>query len=210
MNETPEIVAAILTGGKSKRMGKDKSALQIDDQTLLERTVDTIKASSITHISVSTNSSLTPRDSLSSVEYIKDVYPNKGPLSGIHSVISNYPSIDILVVPVDLPLLTANTLKTLIHHGSRSNYLLSYEQSIMPLYIPASLNVLGYLKEQLKQCDLNESMQSHNIKQKHLSIRQFVAAFANRQIELEDKSALFNVNTPKEWQKAVLIDKKLK
>jgi molybdopterin-guanine dinucleotide biosynthesis protein A len=210
MNETPEIIAAILTGGKSLRMGTDKSALQIDDQTLLQRTVGTIKACSIVHIGVSTNSSLTARDSLSGVEYIKDIYPNKGPLSGIHSVISHYPSSDILVVPVDLPLLTANTLKTLIRHGSRQNYMLNYEQSIMPLYIPASLNVLGYLEKQLKHCDLNESEQPQSEKQKHLSIRGFVAAFANKQIEVEDKSALFNVNTPKEWQKAVLMDKKLK
>ena len=37
------IVGAILAGGKSKRMGKDKSFLKLDNKLLIEHTLDKVK-----------------------------------------------------------------------------------------------------------------------------------------------------------------------
>ena len=37
------ILGAILAGGQSKRMGKDKLFLQLNDKTLIEHTIDKVK-----------------------------------------------------------------------------------------------------------------------------------------------------------------------
>ena len=46
------ILGAILAGGKSKRMGKDKLFLELNNKMLIEHTVD--KAVSYTHLTLPT------------------------------------------------------------------------------------------------------------------------------------------------------------
>ena len=38
------ILGAILAGGKSKRMGKDKLFLELNDKMLIEHTIDKVKS----------------------------------------------------------------------------------------------------------------------------------------------------------------------
>ena len=78
-----DITGIILSGGKSSRMGKNKSLLKIGDKTIIERMCDLMK-SLFTEIILITN---TPDDySFLDLTVYKDVYKHKGPLAGIHSV----------------------------------------------------------------------------------------------------------------------------
>ena len=73
--------ALILTGGKSSRMGTDKSKLEIGGVTLLERTIGLIKPlTESIYISVAHDD--TEQHPLPT---IKDLEPSPGPLGGLHA-----------------------------------------------------------------------------------------------------------------------------
>lgn len=90
--------AVILCGGKSRRMGRDKAELIIEDRTFLEHIIGELKGFEELILSV---------DSMEKeMKYtaVTDVYPNCGPMGGIHAALSACDSDALLVVPCDLPL----------------------------------------------------------------------------------------------------------
>ena len=78
--------AIILSGGKSSRMGTNKSHLKINGKSLIERTVELCR--SIFDESIIITNDIEEYVSLK-IKCYKDIYPNFGPLSGIHSGLVN-------------------------------------------------------------------------------------------------------------------------
>lgn len=78
------VSAVILCGGKSSRMGFDKSLLKIRNQYLIEEVYCSL-STIFSNVSLITNDpkKFDPLLSLSNVEKIKDNYFQKGPLGGI-------------------------------------------------------------------------------------------------------------------------------
>src|SRR5690242_16245466 len=79
-----DVIAFILAGGKSMRMGHDKALLILDGQTLLERAVELARA--VTN-QVWVVGDCQKYSSLGPV--IADVYAERGPLGGIHAAIAS-------------------------------------------------------------------------------------------------------------------------
>ncbi len=79
------VTGVILAGGKSSRMGINKSFLKIDDITLIERCYQLMK-SVFTKVVISTNDP-DQFDFINS-EKVKDIYGDFGPLSGIYSALN--------------------------------------------------------------------------------------------------------------------------
>jgi molybdenum cofactor guanylyltransferase len=99
----------ILAGGKSSRMGSNKSFLVLAGQTLLARALELVRA--ITP-DVRLVGEPTTLSSFGSV--ISDIFPARGPLGGIHSALASSSSDWNLVVGVDLPFLEARFLTYLV------------------------------------------------------------------------------------------------
>lgn len=109
-----EVAAVILAGGKSRRMrGTDKSALRIDNQSLLQR-ITNLMQNEFKTVLLNTNQQAdinipnTPR--------IQDLVPDGGPLEGITSTMAwlqaNKPDCEWLFsVSVDCPFLPKNLLQ---------------------------------------------------------------------------------------------------
>lgn len=91
---------AVLAGGKSSRMGKDKALLRLDNQTLLERTVGKLQ-NILSDVMIVSNESY--KHSLPNVRHITDIYQGRGPLGGIHSAIKNAVYEHVFIVACDLP-----------------------------------------------------------------------------------------------------------
>ena len=96
------IAGFILSGGQSRRMGRDKCELTLNGQTFVERISDRMApvTSSITVVG-----SLVSQSRLSQVA---DVYPGWGALGGVHSALANCLSEWALVVACDFPFVTTN------------------------------------------------------------------------------------------------------
>jgi molybdopterin-guanine dinucleotide biosynthesis protein A len=107
------LAAFILTGGKSSRMGEDKARLQLGGQTLLEIAIEKAKA-------VSTTVGIVGSREKFGVDAIEDVFPNCGPLGGIHAALK-HSSWDLnLILAVDTPFVEAAFLPFLAQQAEAS------------------------------------------------------------------------------------------
>ncbi|MBU2702361.1 molybdopterin-guanine dinucleotide biosynthesis protein A [Sporomusaceae bacterium BoRhaA] len=107
----------ILAGGHSSRMGRDKTLLKANRETLIERTVRVLGEVSDDLVIASNN---TNKYDLPGVTEVVDIYPEMGPLGGIHAGLLMAKYENSLVVSGDMPFLTADLLCYLLQ--SKQNY----------------------------------------------------------------------------------------
>jgi molybdopterin-guanine dinucleotide biosynthesis protein A len=103
--------AAILAGGHATRFGgRDKSALVVDGQTILQRQVATLRA-----VAGLQEILLVGRAApLSGVRSIADRVPDCGPLGGIHAALSDALCDTVFVLACDMPHVTAALITYLV------------------------------------------------------------------------------------------------
>ena len=99
----PAFSVLVLSGGKSSRMGRDKALLQLDGQTLLERSKRLGEALGAQQVLVSRNEP----------GFIQDLVHDAGPMAGIAAALPHCLTDWLLVLPVDMPLLTPAALEPL-------------------------------------------------------------------------------------------------
>jgi molybdopterin-guanine dinucleotide biosynthesis protein A len=96
----------VLVGGRSSRMGQDKSALTISGQTFLERL-----AGLIASVTGSVRIVGGKEKGSEQFERIPDVYPEWGALGGLHAALAASQKEWVAVVACDLPFVTAHLLE---------------------------------------------------------------------------------------------------
>ena len=94
----------ILAGGKSSRMGTDKALLELNGKTFIEQISKELEWFEEKIIAHGNTRELS--DTIWTV--ISDIYPNHGPLGGIHSALSVCQSDALFVVTCDMPLLKSS------------------------------------------------------------------------------------------------------
>lgn len=105
----------LLAGGKSARMGSSKAELLYEGKTFLEHMLDKAHALGIEKCYISGYSS-----QREDVQTVWDVYPNRGPLSGLHASLKAMDTPYCLVLPVDAPKLPLEILENLLRHHEQS------------------------------------------------------------------------------------------
>ena len=186
-----KIYGLILSGGKSTRMKKDKGALTYFNKNQTEHTKELISSLCET-VFISSRKEQEHEEFLKNKNQIHDIFPSVGPASGILSAMYTHPKVAWLVVACDLPYLTTETIKKLIDNRNPFKNATCY------------LNPTKNWPEPL--CTIYEP-------KAYLKIHQFLAhgqpcprkILFNSEIstlELEDKTALNNINTPEEYSKA--------
>ena len=100
-----ELTVQIMLGGPSKRMGTDKALVSLGGKTLLERAVDTWKdygASIQLSVGAPERKALAPKG----MTALADIYPDRGPLAGLHAGLRACTTSWMLSVGVNFPFLT--------------------------------------------------------------------------------------------------------
>jgi molybdenum cofactor guanylyltransferase len=116
MPTAADLAAFILAGGKSTRMGTDKAFLTFDGRTLLERAIDL--ARSVT-ADVRIVGDLTKFSAFGPV--VQDIFPNCGPLGGIHAALCAS-SVELsLMLAVDMPFVSSDLLRYLVERARNSS-----------------------------------------------------------------------------------------
>jgi molybdopterin-guanine dinucleotide biosynthesis protein A len=108
MTINKEITAIILAGGKSKRMGSDKSLLKLGDKTLIEHVVEAIRPY-VNSILIVTNNE-EKYNFIKNVSFVPDVEENQGPFIGLISGIRSIDTKWCFVTSCDMPLLDGNII----------------------------------------------------------------------------------------------------
>jgi phospholipid/cholesterol/gamma-HCH transport system ATP-binding protein len=110
-----DLTAFVLAGGKSSRMGGDKAFVSLDGQTLLARVL------ALAH-SVATDVRIVgdPAKFSSFAPVVEDVFPDCGPLGGIHAALRASPADLNLILAVDTPFVSLALLQYLITRAKSS------------------------------------------------------------------------------------------
>ncbi len=108
-----DITAVILSGGKSSRMGTNKSFLKIGDKTIIERLRDLLQ-SMFKDVILITND---PDDyKFLGLPIYEDIFRHRGPLAGIHSGLKHSKTNLNFIISCDLPLMTVEMINYLIDY----------------------------------------------------------------------------------------------
>jgi molybdenum cofactor guanylyltransferase len=109
--------AVLLAGGKSRRMGQDKSTILFRDAPLWQIQLDVLRKLQLQElfISAQTDPPWRPAD----IEFVPDDQPSRGPLSGIAAALSRINSGHLLVLAIDMPFMTESYLRTLCQKAER-------------------------------------------------------------------------------------------
>jgi molybdenum cofactor guanylyltransferase len=105
------ISAALLAGGESRRMGKDKATLLFRGKPLWQIQLDLLQKLEPTEIFVSarTDPAWRPPD----VQFVADDSPSRGPLSGLAAALAQMHAKHLLTLAIDMPFMTEKYLRFL-------------------------------------------------------------------------------------------------
>lgn len=172
-------IGALLAGGQSRRMGTDKALLPIGTGTLLDHMLTKLHALDIAEVVICRNAP----------GCLPDLLPGLGPLGALHSLSRHYPGRDLLVVPVDMPLLSAATLAALLTAGSELSRPRHYEGYLLPLWLPLSPAAIRAIETRVTDAAADRSLAAllRDLSAQTLPLRGPEAEFAN-------------INTPAEWE----------
>lgn len=195
-------LGVVLAGGLSSRMGKDKAKLLRNNIDMLKFSKQLLLNSGIKDVVVSGDNYDIP-----------DRVKQSGPVGGIYSVLSSFPlhksPTAILILPIDLPLMTAKSLTELRLKGELSQKATYFEGHNIPLYLPNNAYVELFLSQAFSSDQLASTSQvsgrtlnSSRFKEKGPSIRALLKQVPHQAVQCSDSNALFNINTPQQWQQA--------
>ena len=129
------VTGIILSGGKSKRMGKNKALLKIGDKTIIELIHDKMSEIFKEVIVISNEPEL--YDFLGTKIY-EDIHPGRGPISGIHSGLVNSTTDKNFVISCDMPLVKSELINFLLEVKSEKEVILpennDYMQTLCGIY----------------------------------------------------------------------------
>ena len=139
----------LLAGGKSARMGTSKAELLYEGKTFLQHMLDKALALGIEKCYISGYTS-----QLDSVQTVWDIYPDRGPLSGIHATMGTISTPYCLVLSVDAPKLPVEILEGLLlrHEQGNRHKVLIWEHGVRqePLIAVYPTAMAGAIEELIR------------------------------------------------------------
>jgi molybdopterin-guanine dinucleotide biosynthesis protein A len=182
----------ILAGGSSKRMHRDKAALQYQGQSQLERAYD-LANRHVSSVFVSVRASQTADPTRAQHPMIIDSVAGEGPMVGIRSALAAFPGVAWLVLACDLPYLSDAAISQLLRERDAASLATAYRsvhdglpEPLCAIWEPAAAAALAEYQAGGKDCP-----------------RKFLIRHPATLLEPLDKRALDNVNTPEDYAQAL-------
>jgi len=200
------ILAAILAGGQSKRMGKDKLFLELNNKKLIEHTIDKVKKY-LKKIIIITNqdNEFFFENNLTTV---KDCVEGQlGPLVGILTAMKwakeNLSKCSwIATFPCDTPFFPESIIKNFIEESEKKESLILCASSHGRKH-----NIFG-----LWSLDLYDKLKDDLINKKVRKVQDWTEKnkIKNLEFEFKDYDPFFNINTEEDLEFAKKLSKKIK
>lgn len=189
-----KVSAAVLAGGQSRRMGRDKAFLFVGGKRIIQRVFERVLPLSDDIILV-TN---TPDKFAPYTNYriTSDVYPGKGSLGGIYSALKVARYQHCLIVACDMPFLNTRLLRYLARLARFWDYdvvvpeISGRWETLHAVYSKRCLDPIEQClrQDQLRVCSFFERVR--------------LRVVAQHRLERFDPllRSFLNINTPEEWQ----------
>ena len=185
------LTAFVLAGGKSTRMGQDKALLELNNETLLVRVLKLAKLIAPNVRIIGDAKKFAPWG-----DVVEDIYPEHGPLGGIHAALVGTETDLNLVLPVDMPFLDRAFLDFLVAKGSSSSAIVT---------VPRSGTRLHPLCATYRRSFVEVAKRSLEAGQNKID-----ALFSDVETQIIEEDEILrngftvnlfrNVNTPQDWQ----------
>jgi len=180
---------AVLAGGKSSRMGRDKAFIQVGGAPIIQRTIGLLKKI-FEEIIIVTNTpadyALYEKDSRIVTDIIKDI----GPLGGIHSALSYTSKRSVFFVACDMPFL---------HNDMVVRQLELFNKTVCDAFLPKIGNFIEPLHAVYRK-ELKDKLFSFIKSSNDHSIRGWLKTVNTAYFDIEDnpgnRSVFKNMNTP--------------
>ena len=175
----------VLAGGKSSRMGSNKALLPFKQGTLVEHVAEQVNqaAGNVTLVGDP------ERYSNLSYPVIRDIYPARGPLSGIHAALATSLQEWNLIVACDMPEVTGAFLTKLIERAecAKAHVVIPTGPSGLPEPLCAAYSraSLGMIADSIER-----------------DVRKVMDGLTGLEIDfwrVSDPRHFQNLNTPAEW-----------
>ena len=205
MNEH-NILGAILAGGQSKRMGKDKLFLELNNRKLIEHTIDKVKKYLKKVIIITNqNNEFFSKNNLTTV---KDCIEGQlGPLVGILTAmkwakdnLTNYSW--IATFPCDTPFFPENIIEIFIEESKKKESLIFCANSHGRRH-----NIFG-----LWSLDLYDKLKDDLVNNKIRKVQDWTEKnkIKNLEFKFKDYDPFFNINTKEDLEFAKKLSEKIR
>jgi len=200
------ILGAILAGGQSKRMGKDKLFLEFNNKKLIEHTIDKVKKYLKKVIIITNqNNEFFSKNNLTTV---KDTIEGQlGPLVGILTAMKwakeNLSKCSwIATFPCDTPFFPESIIKNFIEESEKKESLILSASSHGRKH-----NIFG-----LWSLDLYDKLKDDLINKKVRKVQDWTEKnkIKNLEFTFKDYDPFFNINTEEDLEFAKKLSKKIK
>jgi len=194
---TPSLAAAILAGGSSKRMGRDKALLVIENQYLIDRIYSEL-SKVISQIRII--GKIRPSSIISPDCFVSDHIEGIGPMSGLVTALNIF-SDPVLVVPCDMPNIRAEHIRMLIS---------KFEPGIEALVSRGLKGLEPLFALYLPEC---RAVLESVIEEGDYALYKFVNRLNAKIADFTDfdknSDLFFNINTLSDYKKALYLKKNM-
>lgn len=193
LKQRRDITGAVLAGGKSSRMGKDKALLKLDGRTFIERITGTLEQ---VFTSVIVIADRTKQYEFFSRPVYRDVFRNRGPLGGIHSALVHAPTERVFITSCDVPLLSLSVIRRVVRRSARAQALVLFGgNSLQPLCGLYHRSCLPVIEEHLKRGEYSVQACLNNLDT-------LLISYGTNSPD-DVSYALTNVNTPSDYRRVL-------
>ena len=189
-------VGIVLAGGKSGRMGKDKSLLDFHGKTLLQRIIDQQRML-LDNVYVIGKGTENFTDAIG----INDKIENKGPIGGLYTAMSEIKSDWYLISPCDMPFLSHVELNEILKENRTNNYdaiIAESEKGYEPLVAVYQSNIFSLMQKNIENGNFAVRALFNQINKK----------FIKFDSQIFEKDIFFNINYPEDYNHAIKLQNK--
>ena len=192
MTPTESVYGLVLSGGRSRRMGRDKALLKYEGKTQLERAVRLLERH-LERVFVSVRPDQVDDPERRRFEQVVDRYTGIGPAAGILSALETVPDVAWLVLACDLPNANDQTIAALLRLRSARPFTAfrsshdGLPEPLCAVFRPQAREIVAGFIDDGVVCP-----------------RKMMIRSDTELLELPDAAALDNVNTPEDLDRAGL------
>ena len=201
-----DITGKILAGGKSTRMGKDKSFLKFGNQTVIEHICDLMK-SIFQNVIIITNE---PEKYQSlGLKCYEDIIKGIGPLGGIHSGLIHSQSELNFIISCDIPFITKDVIDFIISQKEDKEVVVTradgYIQQLCGIYRKKLLPQI----EKLIESSSEEETRNNEQKKRKCGVLSLIESIDAKIIDIEKEytdykpGTFYNMNNPEDYENAL-------
>ena len=188
-----QVSGIVLAGGGSKRLGQDKALITLGERTLIEIVLERL-GRVCKDLVLSTSDA--DKFAFLGVRMVKDVYPQRGVLSGLYSGLKSARYPHAVAVACDMPFLSPSLLRFMILHIAGHDVVVPrLSAGLEPLHAIYARTCLEPMRESLERGELRIVDFWDRVKVRYIE---------EQEIDIldPDKLSFFNINTPKDLARA--------